>query len=1030
MGFAGLSSHIEKASELFGFEILNKEWEMDKTTYSAIKPNKLTNLGSLKDVSPKHIPEKIAKGIKSVFNVGNIYSIGVLRDGLPFGNIMLVTDKEGRIGNADELCLFCGILGAIFKQMKSEEELTDSKKILNALKESEENLLRTNSIARVGYWHLDISTMKYTYSKVLTEILELEDSEIYFEKIFGLVNVDYREQLKQSHVNAVTNGQNYQLTLMAQTAKGKQIWLKSIVEVEKENGKPVHLKGVILDITDHYQLLGDQKQIANELYQFHEVLNKSSLISYTDLKGTILYANENFSKLSKYSTKELIGKNHRIVNSGYHSKVFWKEMWAVVGSGGTWRSEVCNKAKDGSLYWVDAFVTAINDMNGKPFIYYSVRNNITEKKISEEKLVRATEEAQAANKSKSEFLANMSHEIRTPLNAVIGYSELLKNKIHDKNLLTYINGIALGGNNLLALINDILDLSKIESGHLAINLQPVSIQKLHKELEEIFRAAIEEKKINFTVNYLSPEVTHIVSNETRLRQIFFNLVGNAIKFTDIRGYVKVEAACVKNEEYGDYSYTFKVSDTGIGIAPDQFEKIFEAFKQQDGQSSRKYGGTGLGLTITNRLVGILGGNISVRSELNKGSEFVVEFLHIKTPAELEISQMHAAITPGKKYCFNRQKILIVEDNELNRNMLLETLSTYNLDVAAVSCGAEALKYLAKEAVDLILTDIMMPEMDGIELCRRLKSNLLIKDIPVFFLSADTSEITIKNAFDVGGENYLSKPYNESELLLKIHKQFDIDKSISSSPILKNKGTIAIIDDNDLNRHILHDYLKEAGFQPNSFPTAFAFFNNQNINKFDVVLMDIEMPQVNGWEAFDMLRMKNFTKPVIAISAHSESSFKEKCLNKGFDDIICKPIYKADLIKIINKHFDETNKILEDIPDADEQVIDLSTFLKITQSDMPYRIRAYKEFTDLLTRIISAVEKSSHENTTDQVIFNDIHSFKNVANYFCRKSAVATIKSLEKDLDSSKDFSSESGTQFLKLMRKIEVQLKGNAHNIM
>jgi CheY-like chemotaxis protein/two-component sensor histidine kinase len=327
----------------------------------------------------------------------------------------------------------------------------------------------------------------------------------------------------------------------------------------------------------------------------------------------------------------------------------------------------------------------------------------------------------------------------------------------------------LGGNNLLGLINDILDLSKIDANHLKIEEKAVSIISLFDELKNLFLVSASEKNLQFSLNYLTPEIEHIVSDEIRLRQILFNLIGNAIKFTNKNGEVNVEGQCVEAAE-GNYTLLLKVSDSGIGIAETEFRNIFEAFKQQDGQSSRKYGGTGLGLTITSRLVNLMNGEISLQSEVSKGSQFSVKFHSVKLPSENDILKIELGTSDNQEYYFENQKILIVEDNELNRNMLYQTLSQKNLDIKICNNGEAALAFIKTHSFDLVLLDIMMPEMDGYETLVKIREIDGYKKIPVLAVTAVGPSVDISN-FD----GLIKKPINQKKLFETISAQFYLKK---------------------------------------------------------------------------------------------------------------------------------------------------------------------------------------------------------------------------------------------------------------
>lgn len=377
----------------------------------------------------------------------------------------------------------------------------------------------------------------------------------------------------------------------------------------------------------------------------------------------------------------------------------------------------------------------------------------------------------------------------------------------------------------------------------------------------------------------------------------------------------------------------------------------------------------------------------------------------------------------------KPRLLIIDDLSVNLKVQALLFSQHNYEVLVANNARQALLLAEEKQPNIILSDIMMPETDGIELCRRLKQNTLTKHIPVFFLSADTTEETIKRAFEAGGCDYLSKPYNESEILLKIKRHLGTGFNLPIA--LPVKSTIAIADDNPLNRHILNDFLKTGGYIPHVFDGATSLITTGNLEQFDAILLDIEMPLLNGWDALKIIRAKNFSKPVIAISAHCDTTFIDKCLNHGFNDVICKPLFKKDLLNTIVKQLNYANRQPEINPAGsnNDEVIDLTGILNITKTDRAYRITAYNEFIDLVKKIISSVENSIEKSKMDETLLNDVHSFKNVARYFCNKTIVDQIKTIMQELKTKSNFENTEATRLLILMQKILTLLKNNLSNI-
>ena len=430
-----------------------------------------------------------------------------------------------------------------------------------------------------------------------------------------------------------------------------------------------------------------------------------------------------------YSFQEFLdsilpGDRERFVNSAY----------SMTGGENLITHTLRHYTDEGNLKWVKYYMKGIME-NGEATHFLGTLLDITAEKQTQLRLEEAVHEAEEANKAKSIFLANMSHEIRTPLNSIIGFSELLYSTIEDDKKRSQVTSIRDSGRNLLRIINDILDLSKVEAGKMIVEREPMNVYHLVSEVCSMFEPNIKEKNLHLTIEHDKVDATPLLLDETRLRQILFNLVGNAIKFT-FRGGISVG---IHHEEKEEKKVDLKICirDTGMGISEDQLEAIFEPFVQQKGQTQKAFGGTGLGLTISRRMAEAMGGEISVKSKLNEGSEFTLLFKDI-AKADFIPENAEKNFHDYTDIRFEESTILIVDDNEDNRKLLLDALNHTGAHLLEAGNGLDAVRIATEEIPDIILMDKRMPVMDGREACKRLKENPITAGIVCVGVSATLS----------------------------------------------------------------------------------------------------------------------------------------------------------------------------------------------------------------------------------------------------------------------------------------------------
>ncbi len=690
--------------------------------------------------------------------------------------------------------------------------------------------------------------------------------------------------------------------------------------LRNDQGEVSSLIGHVVDMTEQIRA---KIALEDSLADLKALLDSTTqvIIIETDLNRNIRKFNKGAENLLGYKAEEVIGKQKSEIFhlkdeiEQYRSKLQTK-YGESVNTNETFSfklkknhlesNEWTYVKKDGSKFPVQLVITAIRNEEGEVRGYLGVATDITSLKVMENSLLKAKNRAETANRSKSEFLANMSHEIRTPLNGVIGFTDLLMKTSLDENQSRYMETVYSCAITLLDLINDILDFSKIEAGKLEINEEPTNLTELCGRSVEMIKQQAHQKDIEVLLNISSKLDKYVLADGLRLRQIIINLLSNAVKFTQA-GEIELK---IEQREFDESkqktNYEFFIRDTGIGIAPQNLQKIFKAFNQEDASTTRKYGGTGLGLTISNRLLELMGSKLSVKSTLGVGTTFSFT---------VALSNENTLPTDGSTIS-SVKRILVVDDNENNRVILNEMLLDRNIESRMVQNGIEALDILENDTdFDLAIIDYHMPYLNGIELIRHIRNELNIgkEKLPILLLHS-SGEDQVLNEQSAGLDilSKIVKPVQRHQLFEffddfeKSELSSDVNLEVVEELDLTNiSPTILIAEDNPVNKFLTRTIVKKV--LPNSIlievDNGAEAVDAYKDNSIDFILMDIQMPIMSGFEATKAIRKIESSDKriiIIALTARAIKGERDRCLANGMDDYVSKPVVLEDLKQCILK----------------------------------------------------------------------------------------------------------------------------------
>lgn len=759
--------------------------------------------------------------------------------------------------------------------------------------------------------------------------------------------------------------------------------------IKDEQGNTVEIQAIGHDITDR-KIAEERLMLVNTAVE-----STSDAILIANLEHYTIYHNQAFRSLYGYTVEQLNERGG--IEALFPSQTTTAtKIFDELENNNSWSGETNIQTRDGLLIptWLRA--DSVLDVTGKHKGFVVVCTDITIQKQVEYDLIAASESALEASRLKSEFLSNMSHEIRTPLNAIIGLTGLLLETDLNTEQRDFTETIRTSGDTLLMLINDILDFSKIEAGRLDLEYQPFDIRECIEDSLDVVAPQATSKCLELTYTIDASTPLMLIGDVTRLRQVIVNLLSNAVKFTE-QGEVVVTISHAQPPlsqqqtrnglRNGDTSSTttmlhITVRDTGIGIPTNRLNRLFQSFSQVDSSITRKFGGTGLGLAISKALVEAMGGSISVESEVGKGSHF-----HFTILAEVAPDQSRTYHQHNQPYLAGK-RVLIVDDNETNRLLLTRQVQTWDMKPRASASGTEALEWIKwGEPFDIAILDMHMPEMDGLTLARAIRALRQVEDLPMVLLSSIGGMRVIESQ-STEFSAILSKPIKSSYLYNTLLAILSDQYLYDSQPVEQQavcdlphaQMRILIAEDHTVNQKVTLHLLHRLGYRADVVANGLEVLDALKRQLYDVVLMDIQMPEMDGVETTSHIRSLFLPEQqpyIIAITAHAMKGAREQYITAGMDDYISKPVRLQELataLRNITPFVSSEPYTLDYVEQSDTSPIDEHIIQDVLNEAEPDDISNFLDIVDIFLETTPDMFRELH----DAVITSNPQNMRRVA----------------------------------------------------